>query len=118
MKPGKIRVLALCAIRRGDDLLVQEGHDTAKRQMFYRLPGGGIEFGAYGREAAARDLLEELGAAIAGVRYLGTCESVFTFESERGHEVALIYAAAFADPEMYRREALTGREASGDAIPM
>jgi 8-oxo-dGTP pyrophosphatase MutT (NUDIX family) len=118
MKPGKIRMLALCAIRRGEAVLVQEGHDRVKGQTFYRLPGGGVEFGEYGREAAARELREELGAAITNVRYLGMLENIFTFEGQPGHEVALIYAAAFADPEMYTHEHFTGHEANGAIIPM
>ena len=53
-----IRPIALAVPRRGDDLLVFEGHDPTKGQTFYRPLGGGIDFGETA-EAAVRltDLL-------------------------------------------------------------
>jgi 8-oxo-dGTP pyrophosphatase MutT (NUDIX family) len=74
MKPGSIRVLALGIIWRGDELLLMEGYDPAKRQTFYRPLGGGVEFGEPGRDALIREFNEELGAELANICYLGTLE--------------------------------------------
>ncbi len=43
--PPHIRALAIGVIRRGDELLVYEGHDASKNKTFYRPLGGGIDFG-------------------------------------------------------------------------
>jgi 8-oxo-dGTP pyrophosphatase MutT (NUDIX family) len=111
---GRIRPVALCVIRRGDDLLVFEGEDRVKGEVFYRPLGGGIEFGETGAEAAARELAEEIGAAVVGLAYLGTLESIFVHEGRPGHEIAMIYETAFADPGFYDREAIDIAE--GDRV--
>lgn len=116
MKPGKIRPLALCAIRRGDALLVFEGHDRVKGTTFYRLLGGGIEFGERGIDAAARELREELDAEVTDLRYLGTLENIFQYEGETGHEIALIYEGTFADPSRYDQDEMTAHEPDGVAL--
>lgn len=94
----RIRPLALAVVRDGDRLLVYEGHDPVKGETFYRPLGGGIEFGELGAEALARELREELGATVRDVRFLGALENVFTYAGERGHEIALMYEVALAEP--------------------
>jgi hypothetical protein len=51
-----IRATALAMILDGDRLLVSQGFDNAKRERFYRLLGGGIEFGETGADAVAREV--------------------------------------------------------------
>jgi 8-oxo-dGTP pyrophosphatase MutT (NUDIX family) len=116
MGPGRIRVLALCVIRRRDDLLVFEGHDPTKRQTFYRPLGGGIEFGELGHHAATRELREELGAELVSVRYLATLENIFTYDGRPGHEIVRLYEADLADAAFYAREDMVGQEDDGTAI--
>ncbi len=116
MKPGRIRALALCVVRKDGKLLVFEGYDPTKRQAFYRLLGGGIEFGEYGRQAAARELREELGAEVIDLRYLGTIENIFIYDGQPGHEIALIFEGAFADPSLYERGEMTAHEDDGAAL--
>ena len=41
----KIRPLALCIFLHQNKILVAEGYDPKKNQIFYRPLGGGIEFG-------------------------------------------------------------------------
>jgi|GEM_PF-6087287 NUDIX domain len=60
MNSGRIRALALALIWRGDELLLMEGDDPAKRQTFYRPLGGGVEFGERARDAVIREFAEEL----------------------------------------------------------
>lgn len=110
LKPGKIRPLALCVIRRGDTVLTFEGHDRVKGTTFYRPLGGGIEFGERGHETVAREFREELGAVVANLRYLGLLENFFRFEDTAGHEIALIYEGDFADASLYERDEMTALE--------
>lgn len=110
LQPGKIRPLALCVIRRAGAVLVFEGHDRVKGTTFYRLLGGGIEFGERGQETVAREFREELGAAVTRLRYLGMLENIFQFEDAAGHEIALIYEGEFADRAWYERDEMTARE--------
>jgi ADP-ribose pyrophosphatase YjhB (NUDIX family) len=110
MRPGQIRVLALGIIWRGDELLLMEGYDPSKRQTFYRPLGGGVEFGEYARDALIREFAEELGAELVNIHYLGTLENVFTFDGQPGHEIILLFEAAFADAALYERDDLVAIE--------
>ena len=95
--PPAIRATALALIFHGDRLLVSEGYDDVKRQRFYRLLGGGIEFGETGAAAIAREVGEEIGARVAGAEYLATLENIFVYLGIPGHEIARIYAVALAE---------------------
>lgn len=110
MKPGRIRVLALGIIWRGDEFLLMEGYDPTKRQTFYRPLGGGVKFGEHVRDALRREFDEELGATLINIRYLGALENVFTFDGQPGHEIILLFAADFADQALYVREELPAFE--------
>lgn len=89
MKPGKVRPLAICVFRRGDSILVAEGHDRVKRQTFYRPLGGRIEFGERAAETVARELREEIQQEVRDLRYLGTLENIFTYEGQPGNRAGV-----------------------------
>lgn len=110
-KRGKVRPLAICLFRHGDHILAAEGYDDVKQETFYRPLGGGIEFGEYGHQTIARELLEEINEAVTDVRYLGTLENIFTYNGQPGHEIVLIYDGAFVDQAVYEREAIDGEDA-------
>lgn len=110
MKSGTIRPLAICVFRNGDRILVAEGTDEIKGETFYRPLGGAIEFGEYARDTLARELREEIGAEITGLRYLGALENVFTYMGEKGHEIVLVYDGTFVDRSFYQRERIDGNE--------
>jgi ADP-ribose pyrophosphatase YjhB (NUDIX family) len=97
----RIRVIALGIFRQGDEIFVVKGFDPIKSEYFYRPLGGGINFGETGSQALVREMYEETGLLIEKVRYLGTCENIFTYMGEKGHEIALIYIARFIDPAVY-----------------
>ncbi len=110
MIPHRIRPLTLCLFRHEGRILVSSAYDTVKQNDYCRPLGGGIEFGERGAEAIVREIREELGAEIEDVRWLGTLENLFTCEGEAGHEIVLIYDAAFADPALYDQAVLHGHE--------
>ncbi len=69
---------------------MSEGYDAVKRERYYRLLGGTIEFGELGADAVVREFREELGVEMTVRHYLGTLENLFTFEGEPGHELVRI----------------------------
>ena len=46
-KKNKIRVLALGLIRDSDRLFISQGYDSIKKETFYRVMGGGVDFVEY-----------------------------------------------------------------------
>lgn len=111
---GKIRPIALCIIKQGDRLLLEEGHDPVKNITFYRPLGGGIEFGEPSQKAAIREIREELGAEITNLRPLGIIENIFTYNGQPGHEFVVNYMADFVDKAFYDRPMI---EANDNGIP-
>ncbi len=114
-----IRPIALGIVWRDDELLVFEGYDPAEDETFYRLLGGGIEFGELGIDAVAREFDEELGVTLRNVEYVETYENVFTFEGDAGHELVRVYEGEIAEEWPYDRDELKGYEAETDeAFPV
>jgi 8-oxo-dGTP pyrophosphatase MutT (NUDIX family) len=111
-----VRPIAICVFRNGDRILVEEGYDPTKDEVFYRPPGGGIRFGEYSKEALARELMEELGVQITSPRLLGVVENLFTFDGEEGHEVVFVYDAELTDRSLYEKPELWGVESQGAPI--
>jgi ADP-ribose pyrophosphatase YjhB (NUDIX family) len=93
-------VKAMAVIRRPRDgaLLVSEHDDPAP---FHRPLGGHVEFGEYAIDTVRRELLEEIGQPLAGVRLLGVLENIFPWAGSLEHEIVFLYAAAFADEAAY-----------------
>jgi 8-oxo-dGTP pyrophosphatase MutT (NUDIX family) len=110
MSEGRIRPIALCVCRDGNRILVAELYDHKKDQAFYRPLGGAIEFGERSEQAVRREFIEEIGAELAELCYLGTLENIFTHEGRLGHEIVLLYEGRLADPALYERESLPGQD--------
>ncbi len=116
VQQGQIRPIVLAVIRRdalaasgGRDasILVFEGYDDLKGETFYRPLGGGIHFGEDSRAALVREMREELGAELAGLRYLATLENIFTYRGGTGHEIVVLYEARLTDPGYYQQDVVT-----------
>jgi 8-oxo-dGTP pyrophosphatase MutT (NUDIX family) len=97
-------------------ILVFEGYDKAKDEIFYRPLGGGIEFGEKSEEAVRRELKEELNVEIANLRYLGMLENIYTFNGGSYHEVVMVYDGTLVESGLYERDMILGKEANGDDI--
>lgn len=106
----RIRPLAICLFSHGDRILAAVGEDPAKGQTFYRPLGGAIEFGETAAQTIMREIQEELGAAVTGLRYLGTLENIFTFNGQPGHEIVMVFDGMFMDRLLYNEPELTGHE--------
>ncbi|MGE8059101.1 NUDIX hydrolase [Pseudomonas sp. NPDC089547] len=110
MQAPRIRFLALCVFHHQGRILVNVFDDPATGQTLCRPLGGGIEFGELGRDAIAREIIEELGQPISDVRLLGTLESLFTYAGTPGHEIVQVYDARFDDASLYQQDWLDGQE--------
>ena len=107
----KIRPVALAAVRRENgEILVSKDHEPGENEPFYRLIGGGIEFGEHSREAVVREFHEELGVELMNVSRVGTYEKVFTFDGEQGHEIWRVYEGDIAEDWPYERDRFEGSE--------
>jgi 8-oxo-dGTP pyrophosphatase MutT (NUDIX family) len=114
MKKNRIRPLAICVFRNRGRILVAEGYDPLKKQTFYRPLGGGIEFGEYSEQTIRRELMEEIGAEVHELKYLGTLENVFVFNGAPGHEIVQVYDGVLIDSGLYEQAVIEGNEADVD----
>ena len=111
---NRIRPIAIVVFRRADgSILAAPGYDSVKQQRFYRPLGGEIDFGELAEQAARREIREEVGAEIEGLKLLQVAENIFTFLGARGHELVWCFEASFVDSKYYEGEVVQCRE--GDA---
>lgn len=104
---SEIRIVALGAVQRGDDLLVSEDESPATGEPFYRLLGGGVEFGEHSSDAVVREFDEELGVDFVDPTHVGTFEEVFTVDGEQQHELWRVYEGRIVEDWPYERESFT-----------
>lgn len=101
-----VRAAVMGIIRNGDKILVAQGYDSVKDEVFFRPLGGGIEFGEKGAEALRREITEELRLEIKDIEYLDIIENIFTWEGNSGHELVLLFECNFCDDSVYDNEYL------------
>jgi 8-oxo-dGTP pyrophosphatase MutT (NUDIX family) len=106
----QIRVLALGIIRDGDRLFVSEGYDAVKHSKFYRVLGGGVEFGETSHDALQREFREEIQAELTNIHYVGCLENIFMYQGKLGHEIMQLYRCEFANPKFYQLDTVTFTE--------
>jgi len=88
--PNVTRPCAFVFLRAGDHVLVSEMHDDVEG-VFYRPPGGGIEFRETSDAAARRELQEELDVRVGDLTLIGVREEIFTLRGQPYHEIDFIY---------------------------
>lgn len=98
---NRIRPLAVAVVRYEGKVLAVRGVDRVKNQEFFRLPGGGIEFGETAEQTLQREFAEEFGVEIKVGRRLGVAENIFCYEGKNGHEIVFVFEAFLADEKLY-----------------
>ena len=78
----EIRPIVLGIVKKGNKILVSEGYDKVKDEVFYRCIGGGIEFLEESKEALKREYKEELNIDISVGEFLGIDENIFTYNGK------------------------------------
>lgn len=113
MADGRIRAVALAIFVRPRDRAVLAVRFPEPDRVFYRPPGGGIEFGERAKEAACREAVEELGYAVYAERLLGIVENLFEHNGVRGHEIMFNWLLRFEDESLYEHDELPVVEMNG-----
>ncbi|RLC38677.1 NUDIX hydrolase [Candidatus Falkowbacteria bacterium] len=103
MRLYKIRPLALAFLKHKNKILVFKAKDKVKKEEFYRLLGGGIEFGEKAEAAVKREIKEEIGAEIKEIKLLDVNENIFNYIGIAMHEIVFIFKAKFEDKEFYKK---------------
>ena len=113
---NQIRPIAICVFRHQDRILVFEGYEKTRNEIFYRPLGGGIEFGERSEDAVRRELMEEINAEIGEVRCLGMLENIYNFNDKPYHEIVIVYDGELIDSGLYEQAVMEGQEANGESI--
>jgi len=89
-------------IRRPRDgaLLVSVGVNQAG-ELFQRPLGGHVELGERAQGTIEREIAEEIGQELTGVRLAGVLENIFSWDGVIQHEVVFVFSAGFADEAAY-----------------
>lgn len=101
---GQIRAISVAIIKNKGRILVSPGYDKVKDLSFYRLLGGGIDYGEKAIDALRREFKEELNVELTNCKLLNVKENIFTYNGQPYHEICFIYEAEFADPSLYEQE--------------
>ena len=104
MTEGRIRAVALAIFVRPCDRAVLAVRLQDQGSVFYRPPGGAIEFGEYSADAACREVLEEMGQPVVAERLLGVVENQFMQKGKARHEILFNWLLRFEDESLYERD--------------
>lgn len=96
----------MCLIIDGEKVLLGEGYDKVRKKHFYRVLGGGMEFGETAEQAVRREIKEELNSEIENLKFLKALENIFTYEGMNGHEITFMFKGELKDKSLLREDSI------------
>ena len=112
----EIRPIVLGIVKRENKILVSEGYDKVKNEVFYRSIGGGIEFLEDSKDALKREFKEELNIDISVGEFLGISENIFTYNEKNAHELILFYNVNIKDKDYKEKYHIIDDNCETDAM--
>lgn len=107
METQEIKVKAMCVLERDGKFIVSKGYDTVKKENFYRILGGHLDFGERAEDGVRREIREELGCEIEKLKFLTVLENIFIYNGEAGHEIIFLYSGELSDKSLYEKQSIT-----------
>jgi len=102
----EICVKVMCLVEHKGRLLLCKGYDHVKKEIFFRILGGGVNFGEKVEDALRREMKEELNSDLENLRFLTVIENIFTYEGEKGHEITFLYKGDLANEDIYEKKSI------------
>lgn len=102
-----IKVKAMCLFHNNGRVLASKEFDSVKKQYFYRVLGGHVEFQETSEDTIRREIMEEIQSEIANLKFLDVMENIFTYEGKGGHEVVFLYAGELLNKDLHEQEIIT-----------
>ena len=112
----EIRPIVLGIVKKENKILVSEGYDKVKNEVFYRSIGGGIEFLEDSKDALKREFKEELNIDINVGKFLGIAENIFTYNGKNAHELILFYDVDIKDTDYKEKYHIIDDNSESDAM--
>ncbi len=113
-KNKKIKVKAMCLFKCKGKVFVCKARDEVKKETFFRVIGGSVEFSETAEESVRREIKEELNCEIKNIKFLTVVESIFTYRGEKGHEVVFLFGGDLSNKDIYKKESICYVEANGE----
>lgn len=99
----EIRVKAMCLFYHDGKILVSRGHDPVKKEDFFRILGGSMNFFETSEEAVRREIREELQSEIEDLKFFEVIENLFIYRGGKGHQITFLYTGRLARKELHQQ---------------
>ncbi len=110
---NKIRIKTMCAFINRGKVLACAGRDDVKRQNFFRLIGGGLEFGETAEQGIRREVREELNSEIKNLEFIGVVQNIFEYRGRKGHQIVFLFKGKL-EQELSEKARIIISEAYGE----
>lgn len=97
---NSIRVKVMCLVTDGKRVLVGKGHDSLKKEDFYRVLGGSLNFGETVKDGMLREIKEELDCKVEDMKLVDVIENIFVYEGKKGHEITFLFRGYLHDQRL------------------
>lgn len=98
---GRIEIKTMCLLVHNGKALVSKGYDKKKNEYFYRVLGGGLNFGEKAEDGVRREIREELQSELNNLKLLDVVENIFTYDGNQGHQITFLFSGEPARKEIY-----------------
>ncbi|MEK7158103.1 MAG: NUDIX domain-containing protein [Patescibacteria group bacterium] len=99
----EIRIKAMCLFYHEGKILVSRGYDTVKKEHFFRVLGGTVNFFETAEVGVRREIQEELQSGIEQLEFLEVIENLFIYRGGKGHQITFLYTGTLARKALYEQ---------------